>query len=171
MKIVIALAAAAIAAGLSAASAQDSDERLTAEQFVVAAGISNMFEIEASRIAEQRAKNADVKAFATQMIADHTKAGEEMKAAAQKAGVEVPTELDEDSNQKLTTLRDEADDDFDATYVDQQVEAHERAVALFTNFAQNGEQADLKAFAQATLPTLQRHLEEIRGLDSATSNM
>ena len=171
MKIVYALAAAAIAAGLTVAHAQDNGERLTAQQFVVAAGVSNMFEIESSRIAEQRAKNQEVKAFATQMIADHTKAGDEMKAVVQKIGLEAPTELDEEHNQKLATLRDEADDDFDATYVDQQVEAHEQAVALFTNYAQSGDQAELKAFAQKTLPVLQRHLEHVRGLDNQTGNM
>jgi putative membrane protein len=38
------------------------------------------------------------------------------------------------------------------------VEDHEKAVKLFSKEAQQGQDADLKAFAAKTLPTLQEHL-------------
>ncbi|MBB5751541.1 DUF4142 domain-containing protein [Prosthecomicrobium pneumaticum] len=168
MKILSLAAAAVFAFGLTAAQAQErAADALTAEQFVVAAGASNLYEIEAARIAEQRGRNAAVKTFAQQMIADHTAAGEEMKQVVAKVGLEAPTALDEAHNQKIAELREEEGEDFDETYVDQQLEAHQNAVALFSRYAETGDQADLKAFAAKTLPTLQAHLQHVQELDNA----
>ena len=63
-------------------------------EFTKMAGSSNEFEIESSRLAVEQASSADVKAFARQMIEDHTKAGKAMmKAAAGGQGRAVPDAL------------------------------------------------------------------------------
>ena len=54
---------------------------------------------------------------------------------------------------------------FDDIYVDQQIDAHEVAVALHRNFAANGRNERLKAYAAASLPTATRHAEEARRLE------
>src|ERR1700712_558386 len=57
--------------------------------FVKVVTSSNEFEIESSKLAEQKAKDADVKDFAKKMISDHTEAAEGLKKAA-KLGDEAP---------------------------------------------------------------------------------
>src|SRR3954451_9198734 len=61
-----------------------------AANFVSTATASNNFEIQSSKAVEGKARSAEVKSFAQMMIADHTKAGQEMMAVAQKANLKVP---------------------------------------------------------------------------------
>jgi putative membrane protein len=54
--------------------------------------------------------------------------------------------------------------DFDREYMRNQVKDHEKAVALFERQANSGSDADLKAFATKTLPTLREHHQMARDL-------
>jgi putative membrane protein len=100
------------------------------------------------------------------MIADHTKTAAEFKTALQEAGITPPKDsmgvMDLAKYEKLhlTTANS-----FDGAYAKAQLDAHEQAVALFRNYAQSGPTSPLKAFAQKTLPILERHLEMIKGLN------
>ena len=49
------------------------------EDFVKEVAISDMFEIESSKLAQQKANAAPVKTFAGQMVTDHTKTSTELK--------------------------------------------------------------------------------------------
>lgn len=131
------------------------------QQFVDLAGVSNLFEIESSNVALEKAQSEDLRAFAQQMIDDHTAAGERMMTAADEAGVTVPTALDAEHQQKLDQLNEASAEEFDQLYATMQVEAHEQAVMLFEGFAESGEEETLAAFAQETLPTLQEHYDHI----------
>ena len=132
------------------------DPQPEAEAFARTAAISGQFEIETSKLALQQAKDPAVKAFAETMIADHTKAGEEL---ARIAGVmPLPTELDPPHADLLKTLQ-ASGADFDRVYVAQQVDAHREAVALFTSFSTIGPNGAFRAFAAKTLPVLQMHQE------------
>lgn len=144
--------------------AQDSAPVTEPQTFVDMAASSNMFEIASSKVALQNAVRQPTKEFAQHMIDDHSKAGEEMKAAAEAEGMTVPTALD-DKHQaamdKLTAARGEA---FDQSFLAEQYAAHEEAVALFTSYTANGARGTLKDFAAKTLPTLKAHLEEVQKL-------
>ena len=138
----------------------DMPTKVTYQQFVEMAGRSNNFEIAAAKVAVERTKDAEVKKFAEQMITDHGKAGLALNAAAgvtQKAMV--PVTLDAAGTQKVDLLKAASDTDFDKTYIDQQVEAHREAVALFTSYSLNGDRGNLKDYAGDTLPTLKQHYE------------
>jgi putative membrane protein len=69
--------------------------------FVKEAAISDMFEIQSSQLAAQRA-NEPTKVFASQMITDHQKTPNELKSMVQsgKAEASVPLDLDS-SHQKM----------------------------------------------------------------------
>lgn len=133
-------------------------------EFGAMASISNLFELESSTLALEKASSADVKAFAQQMITDHTKAAQDMAPAAAEEGVAPAKELDKRHGDMLDALSDLTGEEFDAAYVQAQVQAHDEAVALFEGYATNGKEGPLKAFAAATLPTLQSHQEHIHGL-------
>lgn len=134
----------------------------TPQDFATKAANANMLEIETSKLALKTSKNADVLAFAKQMVADHTKAGTAFKAAVGKStGVTAPAKLDADYQAKLDDLKAKPAADFDGAYISLQKDAHKDAVNLFDNYAKNGTDASLKGFATDTLPTLQSHKDMI----------
>ena len=134
------------------------------QQFAEKAAVSNMFEIESSKLAEQKGQQDAVKKFAQRMIADHTKAGEQMKAAAQADGISsMPMELDQRHQAMLEQLNAASGAEFDLLYTQMQRQAHEEAVALSRGFADSGSGTKLQAFAEATLPTLEQHYAAVSG--------
>jgi putative membrane protein len=98
------------------------------------------------------------------MVTDHTKANQELTTLAQAKHLPVATELDQKHQalaEKLATLQGAA---FDRAYLAGQVADHAQTVRLFTTEAREGHDAELKAFAAQTLPTLQEHLRMVRAL-------
>jgi len=55
-------------------------------------------------------------------------------------------------------------DEFDKTYAEQQVRAHKKAVELFDDYGEAGDNAALKQFAANMLPTIKQHLDEAKKL-------
>jgi putative membrane protein len=136
-------------------------------EFVTKVAMTDMFEIEAAKLAQQRATSAAVKSFARQMTTDHTATSTKLKGilAADAAAPALPTALDQEHLDKLAKLRTASANEFDDMYIDQQTEAHENALNLLRNYAQNGENAQVKAFAAETAPKVAQHLETVRTLD------
>ena len=135
-----------------------------AQTFVTKATNGGMYEVESSKQALEKAKDASVKQFAQRMIDDHSKANKEIESIAAKNGVNVPKNLDKAHAAKLKTLSAAKGTAFDRTYVQQQTDAHRQAVTLFRDYAAKGENAELKAFAGQTLPTLESHTKEVQEL-------
>lgn len=163
MKISILAAAAVAMAFATSAHAQ----QMSAEEFAAMAASSDMFEIGSSELAKEKSENTELTGFADMMITDHTKASEELKTAAESAGVEVPTEMMEMHATKLQELESMSGEEFDSAYIDAQVMAHEEALALMQGFAENGEDEALKAHAEKTAPVIEQHYEEAQQLQSA----
>jgi putative membrane protein len=129
------------------------------EDFIKEAATSDMLEIEAAKLAQQKG-DADEKKFAEQMITDHTKTSNELKdlvPASLKSAI--PTALDDSSQKKLDKLRNAKAEDFPGEYDPMQVSAHKDAVSLFERYAKGGDDAKLKDWAGKTLPALQHHLQ------------
>ena len=80
-------------------------------------------------------------------------------------------QLDQDHQAKLDKLKGLSGNQFDRTYVNMQVKAHEKAVSLFEDYAAAGENNDLKAWTADTLPTLKNHLKEANDLTAKISQM
>jgi putative membrane protein len=126
--------------------------------FVKEAAMGGMAEVELSKIG-QKSENPDVKSFADRMVRDHTAANAELTAAAVSTGLdaEMPKALDsqhERLRDKLQTLHGKA---FDEQYIHAMVEDHNKAVKLFQQEERSGHSAQLKQFAQKTLPTIEEH--------------
>lgn len=135
--------------------------------FAAQAESSNMFEIESSKLAVKQAKSSDVKSFAEMMIEDHTKAGKRMEQTLEKEGMKPTKAMTAKHEALLKQLEGASGADFDKAYVTAQTEAHMEAVTLFNSYASNPDDKALGAFAQETLPTLQKHLEHVRKLEQA----
>jgi putative membrane protein len=132
--------------------------------FVKEAAGGDMFEIESSKLAQQKSQGA-IKDFATQMITDHTKTSAELTSQAQAASMTLPNEMGSSLQSELDKLRTLSGADFDRQYMDDQVSAHKDAISLFERYGKGGDSTKLKSWAVTTLPTLQHHLEMAQGLD------
>ncbi|MBC8013480.1 MAG: DUF4142 domain-containing protein [Methyloceanibacter sp.] len=134
--------------------------------FVKKAAMSDMYEVEAGKIASEKGQSDAVKQFGLHMVEAHSKTTEELKGIvqAEKLKVELPTKLDDNHQRKIDELNNAKPEDFDKTYAKQQVKAHKKTVALFDDYAEDGDNAALKQFAANTLPTIKQHREQAEKL-------
>ncbi|TXK52818.1 DUF4142 domain-containing protein [Pontibacter qinzhouensis] len=146
------------------------DRKIDQSDFMTRAASDGMFEIEAGKLAQQKGQNAEVKKFGGQMVTDHQKASNELKALAQKKSITLPDSMSREHMDKLQSLRDKNGAEFDEEYVDAMVDAHDKAVSLFEDAAEDLEDAEVKAFASKTLPVLQQHREHAKTLDDKLGN-
>ena len=84
------------------------------DTFLTKVAAGNTFEIESSKLALSRSRNAEVKAFAQMMIDMHTRTTADLKAAIAESGQPLvpPTALPDDLQAKLDNLGKAADADF-----------------------------------------------------------
>ena len=133
-------------------------------KFATSAANAGLAEVALGQLASEKATNAKVKAFGAMMVTDHTKANNELIEIAKKKNISLPTEPDAEHQQKKTDLAAKTGADFDKAYVDAMVDGHKKVASMFEDAAKNCKDADLKAFAEKTLPTIKSHLAEIEGI-------
>jgi putative membrane protein len=137
------------------------------EDFIKEAAMSDMTEIEAAKIAQQKG-NAEEKKFAEAMLTDHTKTSAELKSMVpDNLKAAIPAALDDASQSKIAKLRDAKADNFASEYDPMQVSAHKDAVSLFERYANGGDNPKLKDWAGKTLPALKHHLEMAQTMDKS----
>jgi len=136
-----------------------------AQDFVDKAAAGGMFEVQSSKIAEGKVQDKSVKDFAHKMIDDHGAANAKLEKIAGEQKLAVPPETDAKHKSDLDALQT-AKDPVDKSYVQMQRDAHADAVKLFESYASDGDNAQLKSFAQETIPTLKMHQEMIEKIAS-----
>lgn len=138
----------------------------TLQGFVQAAAISDMYEVEAGKIAIQRSQSPKVRAFAEKMVRAHTETTEKLKSllASSNSNVAPPDKLDDRRQGMIDELRGAKDSDFDGRYLSQQVDAHNEALILMRGYAKNGDVPVVKKFAAKTATVVQMHLNMARHL-------
>lgn len=134
------------------------------QEFVNNAASGGLFEVQSSELALERSQTPAVKEFAQMMIDDHTKANEELKTLAESKGLTVPTEIAGPPAQHMAAVQAAEGEAFDATYMQHQAQAHAETIALFQAQAEGGEDPDLRAWAEKTLPTLNTHAEHAKSM-------
>lgn len=137
----------------------------TTADFVKEAAISDMFEIQSSQMALNKADDP-AKSFANEMITDHQKTTSELKSLIQTANIPVtlPTTLNSTHQKMLDRLTRLNGEDFTKRYDRDQVSGHKDAVSLFRRYARGGDNPALKDWAAKTLPTLEHHLQMAQAL-------
>jgi putative membrane protein len=137
------------------------------QKFVNDAALGGMLEVKLGEIAAKNAEDADVKAFGEMMVTDHTKANDELKSLAQSKGISVPAELDEKHQKMLDRMSRKTGAAFDRSYMKDMVSDHIKDVKEFATASEKADDADIKAFAAKTLPTLKEHLKKAREVNKA----
>ncbi len=145
--------------------AVDPNSPLAAPGYMRMAASSDLFEIESSRLALQRSQNPAVRSFAQMMIDHHTRTTQDLMRCGADAGLPPPPPgLMPHHRDALERLRMAPPGEFDAGYKREQITGHREALALHRNYADRGDNSDLRRCAGATWPIVERHLREAEGL-------
>jgi putative membrane protein len=127
--------------------------------FVRQATESSRKEVNAARNAVPQLKEPELKKIAEMLVTDHTGANMKLAKLAESKGWPVPA-----PQPAAAPPSGAASGDFDTAWTAEMIAGHERSIALYRAQAQNGEDKDLRNYARETLPTIERHLAELRRL-------
>lgn len=133
---------------------------------------ANQVDIDAGRLAESKAHSADVKAFAQQMVTDHTGVNKAATELVQKLHVTpednaTAQSLKKGGAENVAKLKTLSGADFDKAYVDHEVAYHRAVIdALDTTLIPNAQNAELKALLVKVRPAFVAHLDHAKHLQS-----
>lgn len=151
------LAAALIVLGSASAALAKTDSSFLTDAIQI-----NLAEIAVGDLAQKNGGSDDVKAFGKMLVDDHTASNQKATSLAQANGVTPPNEpkpADKDAQQNLAKL---SGPEFDREFGKAMVKGHKEAIVTF-EAASKGDD-DVAKFAQETLPTLQKHLEQAQSI-------
>ena len=146
--------------------ASQSSKKMSDQQFVEDAANGGMMEVAVGQLAQQKSSNDAVKQFGEKLVQDHTKANDQLKEVASKAGITVPATLDSKHQAMVDKLSKLSGPAFDKAFAKDAVKDHEKDIKLFKKEAENATNPSIKEFASSTLPVLQEHLSLAKGLTS-----
>lgn len=153
----------------SNAGMRDGDMKAADKRFVMQAAMSDVLEIESSRMALQKSQNAEVKQYAQRMIDDHTKTTEQLKRIVADKGVTLPASPDRATQAKLDRLAKLDGEKFDREYMKLQRQNHAKAERLMEKRARmDSGDAQLQQFAQQTTGPIKDH--HMMAKDHSTGN-
>ena len=115
-------------------------------------------------MAQEKSTNPGVKQFGAMMVKDHSAANAKLKALAATKGVDLPTSSSIGQMATATKLKILSGETFDKSYVKGMIDDHKEDIKEFQEEAASGQDPEAKAFAKATLPTLQKHLKHIEAV-------
>jgi putative membrane protein len=185
--------AAAVAVGCNNPQTKTDVAGTTGDETIVSAGdrdfvedmtVAGMAEVELGKLAKERGTSPEVKQFADMMVTDHTKAGSELKPIAQRYGIPMPSQLDEqhrDLQAKLAAMRGA---EFDREYMKAMVQGHQDVIDRLQARTEehkfgddkgqvepepndNSLEAALNLWAARVQPTAEHHLDEAKRIDEA----
>jgi predicted outer membrane protein len=155
-------AAAGAAAG---AKLNAGDEKILKDM-----AMANMAEVEGGKLAQSKSQSSEVKAFAQQMIDDHTANLNEVKALAQARGVTLPTEPDAKHKAMAAKLEKMSGDAFDKAYMKQAgVQDHKTVHAKLKAASKKAKDPEVKALVDKTEPVVAQHLKSAEQMPMAKS--
>jgi putative membrane protein len=151
-----------------AQAASLSDAQIAA--IVVAA---NTVDIEAGKLADDRSEKDEIKAFAKQMVSDHSAVNEQATALVKKLNL-TPVENDtskglkENGSKTRATLKELKGAAFDKAYVDNEIAYHQTVLdALDKTLIPSAQNSELKALLVKVRPAFVAHLEHAKQIKSS----
>lgn len=125
--------------------------------FAMEVAQNGIAEIALARLVAKNAQGADVKRFAQRVITDHTKVANELKQIATAKGITLPADMTAAQQATVTRLTALKGAEFDREFMTIMAENHDKSVTAFKEVARDGTDAEIKAFAAKTVPTLEEH--------------
>lgn len=121
---------------------------------------ANINEVAAAKIALSKAQSSQVKAFAQQMLEDHSGALTKVQTVAKQKGVTLPTEPDAKHKAMAARLEKLSGSAFDKMYMKHAgTMDHKMVLSTLQGDAKKIKDPDVKALADAHLPVVEKHLK------------
>jgi putative membrane protein len=134
-------------------------------RFVTTAASGGMLEVEAGKLGQERGQSAAVKQFGAMLMRDHELANAELKQLAARKGIELPAQMMKEHQAQLDKLRQAKGAEFDRMYIEHVgLEDHKKDIAAFERVIRESNDAEVRDFAQKTLPVLQKHHAQAKQL-------
>jgi putative membrane protein len=153
----------AAAAGQATTTLSAGDQRILTEL-----AQANVNEISAGKIAQDKAQSPDVKAFAQQMVDDHSKGLQAVQQVAQSKDVSLPSEPDSKHQAMAAKLNGMSGSAFDRAYLAQAgVHDHQAAHKALMQASKRAKDPDVKALVAQLQPTVDQHLSKVQQLAGA----
>ena len=133
---------------------------------------ANQIDVDAGKIAKAKSKNKEVKAFAQQMITDHTAVNKQAVGLAKKLGVkpednDTSKALKTGAQENVANLKKLSGAQFDKAYVDHEVEYHQQVLDAIDKVLIPGAQnAELKGLIEKVRPAIAAHLDHAKHMQS-----
>jgi putative membrane protein len=131
------------------------------KEFAMKAAESGMLEVKLGQLAQQKAQSQEVKRLGQMLEQDHTQANQQLMAIAKQKNIDIPADLKGENQEQYQAFQQLEGKDFDNAFLLFNVKSHLKSVMMFQKEAQNGTDAEVKAFAAQTLPKLQQHTGHI----------
>jgi putative membrane protein len=148
MRVLVAVMGAALLPAVAAAQASD-------QQFLEKAYNINQSEIALGKLAQEKGASAEVRDFGKRLESDHQKALEQLRDAAAKSHLTLPSKLESDTmHHTLSNLQGKP---FDEAFIQHMVSGHQQAIDLYQQEADHGKDPALRAYAEKQLPVLKMH--------------
>jgi len=158
------------AAGAGAGAAAGAKLSAGDQKAIKDMAMADMAEVETGKLALSKSQNAEVKAFAQQMVDDHGAALQKVQAVAQQKGVTLPTELDKKHKDMSAKLEKMTGDAFDKAYMaNGGVKDHKDTLAKLNADAKKIKDPDVKALADQHKPVVEQHLKAAQQMPAAKS--
>ena len=163
------VAVASVPAGATLPTPPQSAATQQAQAYLFHAGAGDVFEITSSMILLNKSSNPDVRSFASLLIDHHSRTTNLALANAKSAGVmPPPPELTPMQKSMIGQLHAATPAAIDRLYLQQQVPAHQQALALQSGYARSGDTPALRQTAQGAVPIIQSHLTQAQQLLRST---
>jgi putative membrane protein len=139
---------------------------LIAPGYMAQAASADQFEIQSGQLALQASQNPAVRNFANMIIADHTRSTQMIASSAAAARLQPPPPTILPPQQAmLDQLRSAGTGyGFDQVFQQEQIQAHQQALALHQNYATSGDVPGLRTTAAQIVPVVQNHLSIAQSL-------
>ena len=129
---------------------------------------TNLMEIELSKMAEQKAASSEVRAYANQLVQDHTNVDRMVVAMAQDSGTNLKngaeahqagrheTAREKELERKLKSVQGA---DFDRLFLKETSADHDKLIAKLQQDKQNTSDEELETLIEKVIPVLEQHRE------------
>jgi putative membrane protein len=146
---------------------------LTDANIVAILDVANESDSALGALAVKKAKSADVKKFARLMEGEHHMLRVQGQQLAKKLKVtpQPPANFDMPDKEKaaMSDLESKSGADFDKAYIDHEVQFHEQVLQTAQQAEGAAQSPELKALIQKAAPTLQKHLDMAKKIQSKQS--
>jgi len=133
--------------------------------FIAAAAASDMYEIEAGKLAAEKGSTQAIKDFGAMLQTDHKSSTAQLKAAVADTTTTMPVaEMTAEQKDMIDALKAASGAAFDKAFLDQQVTAHGKALDMLNAYAAGGTDDPIKQFATKVTPVVQGHLDKAKSL-------